>query len=360
MEFNWYKKELREKYNLLQKLYRTTNNDIEKIKIFNTMQVIESCLSRELVPGEIEILLEQDYLELTKSKFIWPYIKEISMINNDFIPSFDSNREIQFSKKDIIELLHDFFKNGTNKEIYELFSKIYKENIKNIHFLDNFETNYLGETIFLDYFKKTYIQVFKRNSFEDLTTFAHEFGHAIQFNLNFKNSLFKELNTYIEIISVFFELICNEYFAKTELKKPSTINSYYILDENLENAKNLNNEFILLNAISITPFENKIQLRKNIDELAENLSQDDVNNIMYLKPGSDYIYVFAFLVATNLFTIYKMDRDKAFYLVNKIINLSGHLTCEEYFHELEKLELLDANKTQYYTNFIHNRSRKLK
>ena len=58
--------------------------------------------------------------------------------------------------------------------------------------------------------------------------------------------------------------------------------------------------------------------------------------------------------------IYKTDRDKAFYLVNKIINLSGELSCEEYFHELEKLELLDANKTQDYTNFIHNRSRKLK
>lgn len=77
-------------------------------------------------------------------------------------------------------------------------------------------------------------------------------------------------------------------------------------------------------------------------------------------PGRDYIYVFAFLVATNLFMIIKMDRDKAFYLVNKIINLNGELSCEEYFHELEKLELLDANKTQDYTNFIHNRSRKLK
>ena len=46
--------------------------------------------------------------------------------------------------------------------------------------------------------------------------------------------------------------------------------------------------------------------------------------------------------------------------VNVIINLNGELSCEEYFHELEKLELLDANKTQDYTNFIHNRSRKLK
>ena len=34
-------------------------------------------------------------------------------------------------------------------------------------------------------------------------TFAHEFGHAIQFYLNFNNNLYKELNVYIEIISIF-------------------------------------------------------------------------------------------------------------------------------------------------------------
>ena len=177
--------------------------------------------------------------------------------------------------------------------------------------------------------------------------------------MNFQNNLFRDLNVYVEIISIFFELICNEYFVKGEFTRPAIITSYSTLDEHLENAKNLKNEFVLLNAISITKYENRLQLRSNIDTLVENLNQDDISNIMFLRPGRDYIYVFAFLVATNLFMIYKMDRDKAFYLVNKIINLSGQLTCEEYFHELEKLELLDANKTKDYTNFIHNRSRKL-
>ena len=205
-----------------------------------------------------------------------------------------------------------------------------------------------------------YIIQFFAFLFEDLNTFAHEFGHSIQFNINFHNSLFRDLNVYVEIISIFFELICNEYFVKGKFTRPAIITSYSTLDEHLENAKNLENEFILLNVISIAKHENRLQLRSNIDTLVENLSKDDISSIMYLKPGRDYIYVFAFLVATNLFMIYKMDRYKAFYLVNKIINLSGELSCEEYFHELEKLELLDANKTQDYKNFIHNRSRKLK
>lgn len=359
MEYNWYKKELKDKYNLLQKLYRTTSNEKEKIIILNTIRMIEICLSKEEVPREIDELLEKDYIALSKTRFIWPYIKNIAKINNDFIPDFSSDNT-SLSKKDIIELLHDFFKNGTTKEMYELFCKIYNENKKNIHFFDNSLTNYIGETIYLEYFKKTYIQVFKSFSFEDLNTFAHEFGHAIQFNTNFQINYFHELNIYVEIISIFFELICNEYFVKEEFKRPAIITSYTTLDEYLEDAKNLGNEFVLLDTISIKKHENKLQLRKNIEKLISELSFEDITSIMCLKPSRDYIYVFAFLVATNLFMIYKFDTDKAFYLVNTLINLSGKLTCEEYFHELEKLELLDANKTQDYTNIIHNRSRKLK
>ena len=356
MELNWYKPELREKYNKLQKLLRLCENDSERKIITNTMRVIEIVLSKERIPGEIEILLEEDYLELSSTKFAWEYIRKIAKINNDFIPNFTKDDTI-LSKREIIDLLHDFFKNGTNKEIYELFCKIYKDSKKNIHFVECPEVSYSGETLYLEYYKRTYIQVFKRYGFDDLTTFAHEFGHAIEFNMNFHNNLLTELNLYIEIVSIFFELICNEYFIKGKYQRPAIINGYSMLDEHLENANNLNAEFILLDNLSSSV--GRSMLVKNIDVLVENLTKEDIDNIMCLRPGRDYIYVFAFLVATNLFMIYKLDRDKAFYLVNKIINLSGELSCEEYFHELEKLELLDASKTQDYTNFIHNRSRKL-
>ena len=300
---NWYNKELREKYAILRKLLKYGNDE----KIINTMNVIEACLSNECIPGDINILLEEDYLELTKTRFIWPYITKISQINNDFISDF-SNDETILSKRDIIDLLYVFFKNGTTKEIYELFCKIYRENKKNIHFVNNNDMSCSGEIIYLEYFRKTYIQVFKSYSFEDLNTFAHEFGHAIQFNINFHHNLYGKLNTYIEIISIFFELICNEYFVNSEFRKPAIITNYSTLDEHLENAKNLNNELILLNAIP----SSKDKLRKNIDILIDCLSKNDIDSIMYLRPSTDYIYVFAFLVATNLFMIYQIDRDKAF------------------------------------------------
>lgn len=358
MEAFWYKNEFKEKYAYLQKLYNKETDIAVKEAIKNTMMVIKINLSKERIPGDIEILLEDDYYYLTPTSFLWPYIKMLASIENDYKLKFSSDNT-NFKKKDIIELIHIFFKNGTTKEIYELFCKIYKENKKNIHFLEESECNYFGETIYLEYFKKTYIQVFKRYSFEDVTTFAHEFGHALQFNMNFHNNLYRELNVYIEIISIFFELICNEYFVNNGFRKDATINSFSILDVHLTDAKNLSKELTLLDTIRINEFESKLVLRKNIDILVSSISSKEIESLMYINPSSDYIYVLAFLVATNLFMVYKNDLEKAFYMVNKIINLSGNITCKGYLEELEKMELLDSSKVQDYKELILKRCRKL-
>ena len=84
-----------------------------------------------------------------------------------------------------------------------------------------------------------------------------------------------------------------------------------------------------------------------------------VNNIIYELVFPNYLVFILIFVITNIYIVDSII-NKNSTLVNKIINLSGELSCEEYFHELEKLELLDANKTRDYTNFIHNRCRKLK
>ena len=46
------------------------------------------------------------------------------------INELDSIKNISFSLKEIIDILHDFFKNSTSKSIYEIFLKIYNENKK--------------------------------------------------------------------------------------------------------------------------------------------------------------------------------------------------------------------------------------
>ncbi len=359
MEYNWYIKEFKDKYKILQKLYKKETNENIKRKIKNTQRIIELCLTNELLPPDIATILEEDYIELTSSSYLWPYIKSIAKIHNDFVPNF-SDDKANFSKDEIISLLHDFFKNGTNKDIYKLFCNIYENNKKNIHFIDSDELLYAGEIIYLEYFNKTYIQIFKGYSFEDISTFAHEFGHAIQFNLNYHDNLHDELRVYIEIISLFFELICLEYFKKSEYKDASFKTSYFTLEEHLQNSKIVTGEFVLLDAIKIDKYENKLKLRSNIENLIKELDIDLIRSIVNIRPSFNYIYSFSFLVATNLFMIYRKDPEKALYIANNIISLDGNLTGYLYLEELKKLNIVNPVKTKEYKELIHKRCRKLK
>ena len=321
-----FKNELKDKEKELQKLLATSS---DKRIILNTLENIRINLSKERIPGSVDILLEYDYKFLSETSFLWPIIKDVANIEEPTIKLPKNNRK--FSLKEIIDILHDFFKNSTSKSIYEIFLKIYNENKKSIRFINGDNLSYTGEIIYLEYFKRFYIMGCIENSIEDIMTFAHEFGHAIQFYLNFNNNLYKELN--------------------------AIINAYDTLGKHLDSAKNLDSELILLHAIKS---DNIFELRKNIDILLCHLTKEDMNNFMALKPASDYIYVIAFNIATNLFMIYKEDPEYAFYLVNKIISLDLNLSKEDYFKELLSLDVTDIRRPKDYNELILRRVRELK
>lgn len=355
---NCFKNELKDKQKELERLLPTASKSDKKI-ILETLDEIAINLCKERIPGSIDILLEQDYQELIQSKFLWDQIKKISKIKTraQEIEEKQFNltpQNMQFNLKDIIDILHDFFKKATNKETYEIFQKIYNENKKSIRFINANNPDYTGELIYLEYFHKFYIMACKQNELEDIMTFAHEFGHATQFFCNFNSSLYKELNIYIEIISIFFELICNEYFQNIN-KKESIITGYNTLNKHLNSSITLNSELTLLRIIQN---EKITKLRQNIDELIDTLSKEDIESMMMLRPATNYIYVIAFNIATNLFMIYKKDPDYALYLVFKIINIDLNINKEEYYQILQNLGVTDIKRTSDYNILLLARLKK--
>lgn len=357
-----FKNELKANQSKLERLLLEPSQHNKKI-VLDTLDTIRINLSKERIPGSIDILLEEDYKNLISSRFLWPHIQDLAAIKSEAQEIEEDNFNLtpeywNLSIKEIMDLLHDFFKNGTNKKTWELFQKIYNENKKSIRFINGDTLDYTGELIYLEYFKKFYIMGCRQNEFEDILTFAHEFGHAIQFASNFKSTVYGELNIYLEIISIFFELICNEYFINT-FKREATINGYNTLSKHLNSAQNVSSELTLLKAIQIDSNETINTLRNNIDELIALLTKEDITHIMTLRPSRDYIYVIAFTIATNLFMIYKNDPEYAFYLVYKIINLDLNLSQEEYFKLLQNLDITNIEKTKEYNELILSRCRNI-
>ena len=355
--------EAKEKQKELEKILLRTPQSSKKI-ILDTIDSIRINLSKERIPGSIDILLEEDYKELISSRFLWSQIEELSAIKDDTQEIEEDNFNLtpeywNMGIKEIMDYLHDFFKYGTNKKTWEIFQKIYNENKKSIRFINGDALDYTGEIIYLEFFKKFYIMGCRQNEFEDIMTFAHEFGHAIQFATNYKTSIYNELNIYIEIISIFFELICNEYFINNFKREYASLNYNLItLCLTLKPEKNKIIE-IINKVIQIKANETLTTLRKNIDELLEVLTKEDISHIMTLRPARDYIYVIAFNIATNLFMIYKNDPDYAFYLVYKIINLDLNMNKEEYFKQLQSLDITNIKNTKEYNELILSRCRSI-
>ena len=187
------------------------------------------------------------------------------------------------------------------------------------------------------------------------------FIHTI--NQKFKSTLFDVFNSIIDL----------KYYQDKSKRQNSfvhviIINGGTIIED--KKVKEVNDEFFsyLLNKYSI---KNKIEdaigkanetlttLRKNIDELLEVLTKEDISHIMTLRPARDYIYVIAFNIATNLFMIYKNDPDYAFYLVYKIINLDLNMNKEEYFKQLQCLDITNIKNTKEYNELILSRCRSI-
>ena len=235
-----------------------------------------------------------------------------------------------------------------------MFLKIYNQNKKSIHIIDK-DYSYPGDTLYIDYFNKTYIQVYKDHTFEDLTTLAHEFGHAIQFNSNYNINYFKDLNVYLEIVSIFFELLCCEYFYKSEFKLNALASEYSAIYDNIESCKDLKEEFKIFRKINYLEHENKNDLKNKISKIASSLPIEYTKYFIDILPRDYYIYSFAFVVASNLIKLYKKDRDFALQVLKELINIDLKVNAYKYYQELENLDLVTTDGLKNLTRNIKRR-----
>ena len=109
-----FKNELKEKQKELEKILLRTPQSSKKI-ILDTIDSIRINLSKERIPGSIDILLEEDYKELISSRFLWSQIQELSAIKSDTQEIEEDNFNLtpeywSMIIKEIIDYLHDFFK----------------------------------------------------------------------------------------------------------------------------------------------------------------------------------------------------------------------------------------------------------
>lgn len=354
MEYNWYFPLLKQRLKSLKNLKKKASLE-QALKIEYAIIVINALLAGEphidhSSSDNFEYNLESDYRYFKELKYLWPIAKGFSKSDNVILPE---QPQFKLNDNDLFELINLFFKSSTNKKIYDLFLKIFKERRKNIHFLRRFPEDFYADSMYIPYYDEVYIQMAKKNNFLDVITLAHEFGHGIHFLSNANSHLLTNINPFIEIVSTFFELLCSYYFTKEgSFKKEAKATSYLEWEEIKMAANELKRELSLISEIEIEPYESKNNLRNNIRELLDNYSTDEIESILESNNANNFRYIVGYSIAVELFIVYKSDPDRAFYILNKLMNIDARLSGKEYYNKIQSFGIIPNENGDKYEDHI--------
>ena len=258
--------------------------------------------------------LTHDIYDMSKYINIYPYIEEFKTKLKNLL-KYDSYKfrepgKLKLSKNDIFELIHDLFK-STTKEIYNKYLELEKEKDSIVELDASIDTND-GSSYYFPIVNKRFISVgTKGDSEELLSTLAHEFGHSIGSMYN--GDRYVNGDFFLEIESQFFELIANDYFANKINKNYYEGLSKEILYDYYSNAKGF-----IANRDILDEVFNKLNTVDNPYEYYTFLVDNNTDYKTIDIPEKTK-YLFGYIVALELFEIYKDDKELAIELLKNII-----------------------------------------
>ena len=303
---NLYKNELRECREILAK-------NAENMAARESLKIIyQAYFDSNLIFFEREYLQEENVMYLQKYYFLFGLVDKISKIK-----TFNNKAKVAttLSKNDILELANEFYKYGTNKELYDLFLKLYK----NIDIHKSIFNRFRAFSKFWPHQNQYDSKIYCGLSYSDLFfvfVVVHEIGHGIQYLNNFYSSLYLENYIFAEIVSTFLEMVSGNYFYNSRFQKDALIYSLNDFDGIINKAKILGN------------YDTSLIYKKN--------------------PIDDYPYIVAYNIAIELYMIYLEDLDKAFYYLQKIIEIPLYLPPEEYYQRILNLGITPGKNLDKY------------
>lgn len=294
------------------------------------------------------LLMEYDCLK--PALFLKDKIKFFADIDSKQLNLNPNSKLYIIRKNEILDLLHDFFKNATTPEFDKIFSKIVS--LKNICVFSDDSVTFDGDSIYLPYYEEQYMRFNYSFNFNDAVTGAHESGHGIEQYLNPASSLYFGL--FDEVISTFFEfLFANYYTNSPDFSEDSITCSALQFYRNNYTASRLLDDFYLVKQVEPKgnrTLEESVRyyIRKNKKFVRDVLNSNTLN---------DFPYMIGYLIAIELYYIYLQDRDKAFYLVKKICEMHH---SDDYGGFINYLEFLGININEHVEDYQAYLKRKLK
>ena len=358
MEIFFYENEFRKRIKELKEI-RKKSHPNERVLIDETIRTMINIIDYYKNNNDPKLVdaIESDYLFLKSNSFLWENVRKFALIDAPNIyGEFIFENSLDISDDEVIGLTHDFYKNATDKKTFDTFLKIYNKRNKNLGIFQDPTTEFVADTVFLPYYQDSFIQLNRKNTYDDVGALIHEYGHSIQHLTNFNPTLYDTV--FAEVISVFFEIISFDYYANVKgLQYSTAMAQWDDFNSRILFADDLTDEFDIIKQI-----KRRKKGRSVREKIAQYAKQDasSLQGFVEYNTSENLKYVIAELFGIELYMIYRKDRDKAMYIIHKIMELNLNLSSEDYYKEIEKLGIHLNRKVGEYQDHLYKRMRYLK
>lgn len=341
-KYNWTIDDLKNLLKLLEKK-RTLETEPQKLDLLliDINDLKDFILELECEePENMSKLLDNyasDKKELSSFKFLWEDIRFFHETVSSSIKNPPLLKTVSLSKKDLLDLTHDFYKEYLDKFFFHNFLKQFRQRFNHIKFDENtYSTEYMGESIHIGSLGETFISIMRDYDIEDALTCIHEYEHATSIVIN-PYHVHGLNRPFCELDPLFMEMIGADYlesiFKDGEAIKAKASNheTQCLTSELLSSKINLVKAEELHYKDGYT--SNKI-LKESAKKYCGLVSEDVDDLIQY--SSLPYDYSISYIFAVELYNMFQNDRDKALYYLKKII----YLNCKtelEYYNELKKM-----------------------
>ena len=344
---------LKRKYNEASTFEEKEEVLFDMLEVINLISAFEFDRHTNVVitenPSEDNELLEaaqgvqgelMDYIEsVFRYDFYYPFLsifrRELKLLDGVDKVQFRTCPEPEITRNDVLDLIDDFFKH-TTKEIYRYYSMFDNSKI-------NFREDRSVEQAFTYYSPGVNHSYFNVGVVGDkrmmLHTIAHERGHLIGLQIN--NNRTRDNDFLLEIESIFFELIAEDYFADTlkdnifNIYQARRMLIYYKVADRLLKCRDA----------ALKTF-NHMNSKNSPFLLFEKYSNgEDLHGILTFK---DMRYTMSYLIALELQEIYQQDRKAAFGLLKKMVRESNKTEIDRVLDAVTPGESLPRVKKKIY------------
>ena len=346
VHYNWTIDQLKDRYSYLCRLYddKDSIDDEDKRELLiKDLAHLKGLLDGKDFESKTESLFARyrgTSEQLEDTDFLWGDIQDFSICtkeNFDTVPI----KTCSLSRKDLLDLTHDFYKNCFNHFFFGNFMRNFYRRRDHVLFepIDNDE--YQGETININTTQEAFLRIKRFYTYDDLITTIHEYMHATSFlikpeHLDYKKGIFSEVD------AILVELIACDYFETVFKDHKMDALKVYLHNKFCKKAHNTSR------LINLYEIESKNGSFQNNRELRRTAQKCGISDLDAALKGFSVVPTIDYMFAIEFYFLYKEDKEKALNLLKEFIMMEFS-DDTKYYAELQKLGIYpNANSRELH------------